>query len=204
MLCNQNDYIEAKGNLINRIEREGNIKGLSDGVKRLEYLAPESATNDSDIEWIKIVVKTKNFTKHMPIKKRKTLWQRSEGVHPIGSTSFSDKCSKKAIEFLDICRVKSKKRKHAKIGVSIACVLVAVLLGVGFWYGEKKGLFYGAQGLTFTANGQEYTQANAVRYNNYVQLSIPTKKGYDATGIVDTSTNEKLFDASGNPVGCVK
>ena len=69
MLCNQNDYIEAKGNLINRIEREGNIKGLSDGVKRLEYLAPESATNDSDIEWIKIVVKTKNFTKHMPIKK---------------------------------------------------------------------------------------------------------------------------------------
>ena len=135
MLCNQNDYIEAKGNLINRIEREGNIKGLSDGVKRLEYLAPESATNDSDIEWIKIVVKTKNFAKHMPIKKAEKLMAAVRGMHPIGSASFSEKCSKKAIEFLDICRVKSKKRKHAKIGVGITCVLVAVLLGVGFWYG---------------------------------------------------------------------
>lgn len=203
MLCNQSDYIEAKGNLINRIEREGNIKGLSDSVKRLEYLAPESATNDSDIEWIKIVVKTKNFTKHMPIKKAEKLMAAVRGMRPIGSTSFTEKCSKKAIEFLDVCRIKSKKRKHAKIGVSIACVLVAVLLGVGFWYGEKTGLFYGVQALTFTANGQEYTQADAVKYNNYVQLSIPEKKGYDVTGIIDTNTNEKLFDASGKSLSVV-
>lgn len=203
MLYNQNDYIEEKRNLINRVEREGSIKGLADGVKRLEYLAPESAANDSDIEWIKIVVKTKNFTKYMPIKKAEKLIAMVRGMHPIGSAAFTEKCSKMAIEFLDVCCIKSKKIKHAKIGCGIACGLVAVLLGVGFWYGEKTGLFYGVQSLTFTANGQEYTQADALKYNNYVQLNIPTKKGYDATGIIDTNTNEKLFDATGRSLSAV-
>lgn len=203
MLRDRNDYIEAKRVLINHIERDGNIERLSNGVTKLAYLAPQFAENDSDLEWIQIIVRTKNFTQYMPIKRAESLMAAVRGLRPVGSTSFSDKCSKKATEYLDICRVKSKKKKYAKIGFGITCVIVVALLGVGFWYGDRTGFFYGDGDITFTANGQEYTQANAVKYNHYVQLNIPAKKGYDVTGIVDTKTNEQLFDESGKSLSVV-
>lgn len=199
-MMNESEYCDHKAELI----RHANLGNVTmDGIKQLVFFAPEFAKNDSDVEWLKVCIITKNFTKVLSLKKAEIIMMSVRSMQPIGSASFSESCKQKAIAYLERCRMRTKKNKRVNIGICISCVVLVALLAVVGWYCDMKGLFYGTQSITFSADGREYTQNDVVRYNSYAQLSIPKKKGYDATCIVDVVTNEKLFDASGKALTTV-
>ena len=199
-MMNKTDYCKRKAEII-RLAESG--KNVSDAIRELSLRATEYSKSDADIEWLRVYAKTKNFTKALLIKKAEKLIAPAMNMNPIGTSAFSECCEQKAGEYFETCRKKTKKEKRIKIGVAIACCLLLVCAAVGVWYGDKTGVFYGQESVSFIANGQAYRQDNAVRYNDYVQLAIPAKKGYDATGIIDTKTQKRLFDASGKSLSVV-
>lgn len=199
-MMNKTDYCKCKAEII-RLAEFG--KNVSDAIRELSLKAAEYCKSDADIEWLRVYAKTKYFTKAMPIKKAEKLIAPAMNMNPIGTSAFSESCEQKVSDYFETCRKKTKKEKRIKIGVAIACCILLVCAAVGVWYGDKTGVFYGQESVSFIANGQAHRQDNAVRYHDYVQLAIPAKKGYDATGIIDTKTQKRLFDASGKSLSVV-
>ncbi|MDE6201109.1 MAG: InlB B-repeat-containing protein [Clostridiales bacterium] len=192
----QMQYCKIKENVIDQVTR-GKMK-YNACVSSLYRNYPLLAERDSDIDWLRVWGKTKNFTKLISFKSAEKLITIARSKMSAGNnTAFSAECAQKARAYLDKCRAKAKKQKRLKISVAMVSVILAVGVAVGVWYGDYSGLFYGERAISFAADGQEYSQKNAIRYNNYVYVSMPIKSGYDTVGIVDTITQKQLFDSTG-------
>lgn len=197
-------YFVAKQHAIEMVKNE-NRRGEA-CISSLCRNYPQFADGDADIDWLRVCAKTKNFTKLLPIKIAEKLIYSARNKMSTGNDYnmfFSAECSHKANVYLEKCSIKSKRQKRIKIATAIACAVLSVGVAAGVWYGDYSGLFYGEQSISFTADGQDYTQKNAVKYNNYVYVSVPIKRGYDVVGIIDTNTQKQLFDSNGKSMSVV-
>lgn len=197
----EKDYLEAKQELIDACAN-GKAPTLQQ-VETIRMLGGKWAENDPDLVWLKIDIKTKHYTKKMSYKKANALFAEIQQNDFTVSTTYSTTSLKLYRSYLHTCNQTSKKRKTIKISCAVSVCLLIALGAIGIWYGDKSGLFYGTKALTFTVDGKEYSQENAVKYNDYVNLAIPVKRGYDVTGVVDARTNELLFDASGRSLSVI-
>lgn len=195
------DYLEAKQELISSCAN-GKMPTLQQ-IEIIRMLGGKWAENDPDLVWLKIDIITKHYTKKMPSKKASALFAETQKDNLTVSTAYSTASLKLYRSYLDSCNRAGKRSKTTKIVCAITACCLLILGAVGVYFGDKTGMFYGNQAITFFADGQEYTQSGAVKYNNYVQVDIPTKKGYDAIGIIDTKTQKQLFDATGKSLSVV-
>ena len=193
-MMTQFEYCKQKYEIIRMMRSRHRVY---DAIKQLELIAPNYVQIDADIEWIKLYVDTKNFAKTMTVKKIQKRLSVINSLQSVGDDSFSKECDRKAQAYLNRCFTKTKKIKRTKICLSIVFAFILLLVCVGYFFCDSKGLFYGSRPITFEANGQIFTQNDAIKYNNFVQVKIPAKTGYDVVGIFDSLTNEKLFDSSG-------
>ncbi len=97
-----------------------------------------------------------------------------------------------------LLRKNARKRARRKTVVaSIVCLsVILALVGIGI-YLDVAGIFYGAKDVVFFADGQEYVEIDAVKYNHYVTLNVPQKMGYDVVEIVDDVSGQIVFDSEG-------
>ena len=195
MIFNQTDYVDEKMKMV-RLIAQGRFEGVVGAVNRITFLAPEWAENDSDIDWIRICVKTKNFTRHMPVGKAKKLLARVRGKTAVGESDFSKKCAGRAVEYLDACIAASKKKRRVKICACIACAVIGCASCAAFFCLDGTGMLYGIGELTFSADGRTYSQ-RVLRFNDYAVLKLPSKSGYDISGVRDNNTGELLFNENG-------
>ena len=201
MIEDKANYCKLKAKIIKLAQSGVDVSGA---IRALTINAPDFCDKDADIEWLRIYVKTKNFTKAIPIKKAEKLMAPALSMNTIGDSTFSKYCERTLSTYFAACRNKTKKRKRIKRGLAISFFLLIAFVVIGLYFGDKTGVLYGHKSISFIANGQEYSQNNAVKYNDYVQLSIPERKGYEATGIIDTNTQKQLFDATGKSISVVK
>ncbi len=195
------EYSDLKNELIAQCAR-GRCPAIRQ-IDNLRLLGDTLADNDVDLFWLKLDVKTKHFTKKMAKKKVVALYSEIKRQGLPNDTEYSTASYKRYGEYLNFCDKVGKRRKVVGAVCTIFVGSLIALGAVGIWKGIEKGSFYGEQAITFFADGLEYTQDNAIKYNNYVQINIPTKKGYNAVGIIDTKTNELLFDSSGKSFSVV-
>ncbi len=196
----KSEYVKAKNELIERCAT-GKIPALHQ-VETLKLLGGAYAQKDTDLIWLRIDVITKHYTKKMPFVKAVALFTetpQSNLSSPYASSSVSLYRS-----YLDSCKHADDRRKKARIACSVSACFLLAGGAVGVYFADQSGVLYGTQALSFQANGQDYVQEDVLKYNEYVHLNIPAKIGYDVKGIIDATTQEKLFDEEGKSLSVVK
>lgn len=173
-------------------------------VDSLRSLGGTYAKSDFDLDMLKVDIKTKHFKKRLSKKKARALLAELKSIEPAAKSDYAKNMLSGLQEYVGCCEALSKRKTIIGFVCGVMCAVLLCCAVGGIVWMDKTGMLYGTNSIRFTADGQEYTQYDVVKYNNYVQLSsMPTKKGYDATGIRDTKTNTMMFDATGKSLSTV-
>lgn len=203
-MYNETDYLQSKQMLIQQLAhaKKGEIR---EGMRLLSAQATIFFNSDLDIAWIRVVLATNNFTRKMSLKKAKRIMSVLEGKNSIGNGDFANRCNVKATEYLTECAHRDKGVKKRALVWSAICIVLIAAFVVGSIFVDRSGILYGTEDLVFSsADGKTITARNAVKYNDHVHLSLPTKSGYKATGVYDTKTGKQMFDANGVSLSTVQ
>lgn len=203
-MYNETDYLQSKQLLIQQLAHAKKSK-IREGMRLLSAQATIFFNSDLDIAWICVVLATNNFTRKMSLKKAKRIMSVLDGKTSIGDGDFANRCNVKATEYLTECAHRDKGIKKRALVLSAICIVLIAAFIVGSIFVDRSGILYGTEDLTFSfADGKTITARNAVKYNDHVHLSLPTKTGYQATGIYDTKTGKQMFDANGVSLSTVQ
>lgn len=190
---NDSEYTAEKENIISLLSDESVPKACL--MKRLKCMLKNSTehTSDSDIVWIKARIKTDNFSKKMSFGRAKRLMEHI----PSCETSFAEQSCSAYNEYLNECEKHTHSVKFVSGIIAIIALLLFAVCGVMLFIADNNGWLYGTRDLRFTAEGYEYIEKNAIKYNQYVKVGIPNKEGYDVLGIINAISGEMLFDKNG-------
>lgn len=173
----------------------GNFPKLSQ-LNTLRTYGGELAEGDFDLAILEIDVKTKHFKKKTSKSKAAKMLSELRGYEPEQKSEYARTAVRAMADYVSSCEARSK---HRKIALTLCLVFALFLLGgsaAGLWYADSSGLLYGVGSVSFTADGQTYSQS-VVQYNDYVSLKLPGKAGYDIMGVRDRNTGDMLFDNAG-------
>ncbi len=99
---------------------------------------------------------------------------------------------------------KAFKKHLVKASVLIAAFLLLISGVVTALCLDNNGDMYGKGNVSVTVDGVVVEYKEAVGYNEYVQLDIPEKDGYEVKGIIDERSGELKFDENGKSLEPVK
>lgn len=173
----------------------GNIPNISQ-IETLRTYGGEYAANDFDLDVLEVDIKTKHFKKKMSKKKATKILAELRCDTSSPKSEYAQTSLRAMSDYINSCAVRTK---HKRTVTTICFLLIALIVAgalAGLWYADKSGLLYGQGIVSFTADGQTYSQY-ALKYNDYVSLDLPQKNGYDIVGVRDVISGEMLFDSEG-------